>query len=198
VRAYIKAHQHGNTVTDDFWRALEHSSHAPVISVAHDFTLQAGVPLIRVSERAGAAHLNQEGFAYDESGAPSTSWRVPVAVSGNGDTQASSRGLVSRDNPRDVAIRGKALLIVNSGQSSYFRTLYDQNAIDRIVLAFAGMAPADQLGLLSDSSATGYAGLEPLGDFIELARQLKPDMESLVLIDATRRLTALNDLYSGL
>ena len=198
VRAYIKAHQHGNTVTDDFWRALEHSSHAPVISVAHDFTLQAGVPLIRVSERAGAAHLSQEGFAYDESGAPSTSWRVPVAVSGDGDTQASWRGLVSRGNPRDVAIRGKALLIVNSGQSGYFRTLYNQNAIDRIVLAFAGMAPADQLGLLSDSSAMGYAGLEPLGDFLELARQLKPDMESLVLIDATRRLTALNDLYSGL
>ena len=38
--------------TDDLWRAVETAAGRPITAIAHDFTLQPGVPLIRVDERA--------------------------------------------------------------------------------------------------------------------------------------------------
>ncbi len=49
VRRYIKDHAYSNTVTDDLWRAMETVTDKPVTTIAHDFTLQPGVPLIRVT-----------------------------------------------------------------------------------------------------------------------------------------------------
>src|SRR3712207_1355938 len=45
VRAYMKRHAYGNTVTGDLWSALERASGKPVRAIAGDFTTQTGVPL---------------------------------------------------------------------------------------------------------------------------------------------------------
>jgi hypothetical protein len=50
VRSYMKAHAYGNTVSDDLWKQIEKAAGKPVTAIAHDFTLQPGVPLIRVGE----------------------------------------------------------------------------------------------------------------------------------------------------
>ena len=49
VRRYMKAHAYGNTVSDDLWREVEAAAGQPITAIAHDFTLQPGVPLIRVA-----------------------------------------------------------------------------------------------------------------------------------------------------
>src|SRR5690606_32077123 len=49
VRNYMKTHAYGNTVSDDLWRAVQASAGKPILDIAHDFTLQPGVPLIRVA-----------------------------------------------------------------------------------------------------------------------------------------------------
>jgi aminopeptidase N len=193
VRIYIKAHEHGNTVSDDLWHALEKSSNVPVTDIAHDFTLQAGVPLIRAAAQGAHLHLTQERFAYDESGIPAR-WRVPVVA----DVGQAWRGIVSRDQPRDIDNPDAKLAIVNAGQAGYFRTLYDTEGMARIIPAFPTLSPADQLGLLSDTRAMGYAGLEPFSDFLEIVARCKPDMNPLVLIDAAERLGAINTMYDGL
>jgi len=193
VRNYIEAHKFGNTVSDDFWHALETSSHMPVGDIAHDFTLQAGVPLIRADGQQSRIHLTQERFAYDESGTP-TRWRVPVVA----DLGQIWRGIVSSDEPRDVANPSGGLAIVNAGQSGYFRSLYDPKMMGLIIPAFSSLAPADELGLLSDTRAMGYAGLAPLTDFLEITQQCKPSLNPLVLTDAAERLGALDAMYKGL
>ena len=48
VRNYIKAHAYGNTVSDDLWTAVQAAAGKPIMQIAHDFTLQPGIPLIRV------------------------------------------------------------------------------------------------------------------------------------------------------
>jgi Aminopeptidase N len=48
VRDYITTYRLKNTVTDNLWNAVEHAAGKPVTAIAHDFTLQPGVPLIRV------------------------------------------------------------------------------------------------------------------------------------------------------
>src|SRR5690606_16856233 len=49
VRSYMKTHAYGNTVSDDLWRAVQAAAGKPILDIAHDFTLQPGVPLIRVA-----------------------------------------------------------------------------------------------------------------------------------------------------
>jgi aminopeptidase N len=55
VRAYMKKHAHGNTVSDDLWREIEAAAGKPITDIAHDFTLQPGVPLITVTNATCAA-----------------------------------------------------------------------------------------------------------------------------------------------
>ena len=53
VRNYIAHHAYGNTVTDDLWGEIDKVSPRKITGIAHDFTLQAGVPLVSVAAAPG-------------------------------------------------------------------------------------------------------------------------------------------------
>src|SRR4051794_4881800 len=50
VRNYIKAHAYGSGISDDLWAEVDKVSPRKITQMAHDFTLQSGVPLIRATE----------------------------------------------------------------------------------------------------------------------------------------------------
>ena len=195
VRAYIKVHAYGNTVSDDLWRELDKTATTEITPIAHAFTLQAGVPLIRANATAAGIHLTQDRFAVDESGKAPTVWPVPVRAARGG---SEWRGIVSRDKAADVSLGGAGAAIVNAGQTAYFRTLYDRPLLAKIDAAFAQIDAADQLGILNDTRALGYAGYEPLSDFLALALQSTPKFDPLVLGTIASRIEGLHTLYNGL
>ena len=49
VRRYMQAHAFGNTVDSDLWTLMQQEAGKPILAIEHDFTLQTGVPLVRVS-----------------------------------------------------------------------------------------------------------------------------------------------------
>jgi aminopeptidase N len=57
VRRYIAAHAYGNAITDDLWSAIDEGSPKKVTDIAHDFTLQAGVPLIESAQSDCQGHV---------------------------------------------------------------------------------------------------------------------------------------------
>ncbi|MFI4967321.1 MAG: M1 family metallopeptidase [Gammaproteobacteria bacterium] len=197
VRAYIKAHTYSNTVTDDLWRELDKTAPMPVTQVAHEFTLQAGIPLIRATATADGIHLTQDRFAVDDSAKARGTWHVPVTVSSAGGSMLW-QGLVSADKPADVAVPAGTVAVINAGQAGYFRTLYDAASFAKIAGDFQVLQPADQMGLLNDSSALGYAGYEPLSDFLALTTRVTPDLHPRVTEDVVARFDHLNFLYEGL
>jgi len=194
VRAYIRAHAYGNTVTDDLWRELDKTSPQPITQIAHDFTLQAGVPLIRVASNGAGIRMTQDRFTVDDSGKAPTTWHVPVAAS----VGTPWHGLVSRGKTTDVAVSGTAAPIVNKDQPGYFRTLYESDLFAKIDASFASLSPADQLGILNDSRALGYSGYAPLSNLLVLARAATPDFHPVVLGTVASRLGGLSQLYDGL
>jgi aminopeptidase N len=197
VRNYIKAHAYGNTVTDDLWRELDKTAATPVSAVAHDFTLQEGVPLIRVTKTATGVHLTQDRFAADDSGKAPLVWHVPVIEASIG-AKTQWRGLVSRDKPVDIAVPKGEVTIVNAGQFGYFRTLYTPELFAGLAANFRKLGAADQIGLLNDTRALGFSGYAPLTQFLELAEQANPGMDPQVLSIAVGRLQGLFDMYRGL
>ncbi len=189
VRNYIKAHAYGNTVTDDLWRELDKTSPRPVTKIAHDFTLQAGVPLIHASASPRGIALTQDRFAMDDTAKTPLAWQVPVLA-------GTWRGTVSRGQPATVA--AKAGVVVNDGQAGYFRTQYDPALMQALAKNFRALSPENQLGLINDSRALGYSGYEPLSDFLELASQADPSMNPQVLNTLVGRLEGIDDVADGL
>jgi len=173
--------------------------------VAHAFTLQAGVPLIRATATPAGIHLAQDRFAADQSADAPTTWPVPVVVfpypeSGIllGKLSPGWIGLVSRDKPADVAVAANATPIVNAGQTAYFRTLYDAALFTKIDASFAHFSAADQIGIFYDARALGYSGYAPLGNLFALARKATPDFDPVVQSTIAGRFQGVAELYAGL
>jgi aminopeptidase N len=195
VRNYIKAHAYGNTVTDDLWRELDKTSPRPVTAIAHDFTLQPGVPLIRATPSRKGVRMSQDRFAVDATGSAPLSWRVPVLerpLQG----KAIWHGVVTRSAP--VEVPDRAGVMVNEGQAGYFRTLYDPVLLKSVAAHFRDLSAEDQLGVLNDSRALGYSGYEPLTDFLSLASQADVSMDAQVQDALAGKLQGIDALYDDL
>lgn len=179
VRSYMKAHAYGNTVSDDLWREMDKGG-KPVTAIAHQFTLRPGVPLISASSTCTGGNtvvtLTQSEFTKDQRTAAPLRWTVPVTVA-SGNSRAST--LV--DGGRgEVRLQGCGPVVVNAGQAGYFRTLYAPADFARLAGGFTGLAPIDQMGVISDSFALGLTGRQPISDALSLAQRLSVGSDPLI------------------
>ncbi len=194
VRRYMKAHAYGNTVTDDLWREVDAVSAAkPITAIAHSFTLQPGVPLIRVGTpqcKAGATTLPllQGEFTADRPAKTPLRWPVPVIARVTGG--ASARTVVT-GGKGVISLPGCGTVVVNAGQTGYYRTLYAPASFHALVVDFARIAPIDQIGILSDSWRLGLAGLQPASDALDLAQATPPGADAKLW-------GKIVDIYSGI
>ena len=199
VRRYLAQHAYGSAVSDDLWQAVAAVADKPVTAVAHDFTLQAGVPLIRVRQAActGARtmlELEQVEFSNDRPQKQPLRWRVPV-IAASLAAATPARGLVGDGRAR-LEVAGCGPVIVNAGQSGYYRTLYAPAQFTAIAADFAAVAPIDQLGILADSWALGLAGLQPASGVLDLANAVPPAADPQVTGEIAAILGELNDFYA--
>jgi aminopeptidase N len=199
VRSYIAKHAYGNTKSDDLWTEVEKAAHKPVTAIAHDFTLQPGVPLIRVSEAVckngkTTIALTQGEFSKDQENKKPLSWRVPVIAQTVGG--APTRTVVS-GGKASMTLPGCGAVLVNAGQSGYYRTLYAPKAFAALADGFAGIGTIDQLGLLSDTWSLGMAGLMPASGFMDLANTAPVDTAPQVWQKIAGVLAGLHASYEG-
>jgi aminopeptidase N len=200
VRRYLKAHAYGNTRSRDLWGEIEAAARQPVTAIAHDFTLQPGVPLIRVQEAFCAEgntrlRLTQAEFSRDRPDKKPLRWRVPVTIKPLG-AGAPVRQLVS-GGKASMSIPGCAPIIINAGQSGYYRTLYQPAQLAEIARNFAAVAPVDQLGILSDSWSLGLSGQQPATDFLTLALATPTTADPQVWGKIATVFDRLNGYYDG-
>ncbi|WP_430390605.1 M1 family metallopeptidase [Dyella sp. 20L07] len=199
VRNYIKAHAYGNTVSDDLWHAMDAAAPGKhVTTIAHDFTLQPGIPLIRVeggtcSNNTTTLHLSQGEFTRDRPDKKPLRWHVPVIAQSIGGATVTT--LV--DGEASLAVPGCGPVLVNAGQSGYYRTLYAPAQFAAIKGDFAKLAPIDQLGVMSDTWALGMAGLQPVSDFLDLAKATSVDADPQIWDEVAGSFSGLNDYYRG-
>ena len=200
VRLYMRKHAYGNTVSNDLWNAMEKASGKPVRTIAHDFTLQPGVPLISVTAAAckGSStrvELTQGQFSRDEPNKAPLRWRVPVTLQSVG-TSRSVHSVVE-GGKASVDVPGCGPILVNAGQNGYYRTLYAQEQFTPLAAGFAKLAPIDQIGLMSDSWALGVAGLEPASNFLDLANTVAPDADPQVWETVAHTFNTIHGYYGG-
>ncbi|MYM22416.1 M1 family peptidase [Duganella sp. FT135W] len=199
VRAYMAKHAYGNTVSSDLWSAVEQAAHKPVVAIAHDFTLQPGVPLVRVSEAVckngkTTIQLTQGEFSKDQENKKPLSWRVPVIAQTVGN--ATVRTIIS-GGKASLTLPGCGAVLVNAGQSGYYRTLYAPKAFAALAENFAQLPAIDQLGLLGDTWSLGLAGKAPASGFLELANRTPVNVAPEVWQEIAQVLAGLRDHYDS-
>jgi aminopeptidase N len=201
VRRYMHDHAYGNTVTDDLWAEIDAVSPKAVRDIAHDFTLQAGVPLI-AAQAAPCEHgelaleLLESRFAIDDSARTGAqAWRVPVAVQALGSTTAA-HVIVSGPTPMSVTLPRCGPALLNVGQSGYFRSRYAPEAFLRLADHFQELAAEDQLGLLNDTKALAFVGQAPMAQFLSLTTKLPLNGEPLIWSDLADSLVGLDKRYA--
>jgi aminopeptidase N len=201
VRRYMRDHAYGNTVTDDLWREMDQGSSRPITQIAHDLTLQAGVPMISelaasCSGRMTSLSLTQGHFTIDADSTKARVWHLPVATATLGGTAGST--VISGAARRPVQVAGCGPVILNAGQTAYFRSRYSHEGIAALTAHFGALTPQDQLGILDDTKSLAYVGDETMTTFLLLTKSVPADANPLVtgaLVDA---LLELDSLYDGL
>ncbi len=200
LRRYFAAHKYGNSRTDDLWNAVEAQGAKGLTAIAHDYTNQGGVPLIRVGAtqcKAGSTSvaLTQGEFSRDRAGSIDSldhRWRVPVlgqAGDGNVGRQVISGGAGT------LTLRGCGPVLINAGQAGYYRTLYAPAALTALRDRFGSLAAIDQLGLLGDNFALSEAGYQPMGSALDLLVATPPDANQKVVGDIADRFATLYSLF---
>ena len=188
LRAYMKKHAYANTRTDDLWNAVEAAGAKGLVQIAHDFTRQPGVPLITVDSARCVngntlLNLGQSEFSRDrkaETAAKPLRWNVPVIAQVLGN--AASTAVIS-NGKGSMRLAGCGTVLVNAGQSGYYRVLYQPDMMSALQADFNKLAPIDQLGLLNDSQSLAYGEYQPVGTALSLVDAVPADASQRVTED---------------
>ena len=196
IRSYMKQHSYRNTRTADLWASVESAGATGLTRIADDFTRQGGVPLIRVGNPQCVGGrtivgLTQSEFSVDrqqETAAQPKRWHVPVRASAGG-TMAQ----VITDGPATrLEVAGCGPLLLNPGQTGYFRTLYTPAQADALRAAFPTLAAPDQYGVMRNALALSKAGYQPMAPALDLLDAVPVGGNGRVV---ARGLTEWHDLY---
>ncbi|HEY5801140.1 MAG TPA: ERAP1-like C-terminal domain-containing protein, partial [Burkholderiaceae bacterium] len=136
--------------------------------------------------------LTQEEFTKDRPGKQPLRWRVPVIAQVAG--KAPVRTIVEGGSA-SMTLPGCGPVVVNAGQSAYFRTLYESGNIGALSGGFKALPDIDQLGILADTWALGMSGAQPVTDALALADKLDLNAAPHVWTRVAGMLNTLDTLY---
>ncbi len=199
IRSYMAKHKYGNTITEQLWAELSAAAGKPVAEIAHDFTLQGGVPLVTLTGATCAngmttATLAQGRFGLDAASKTPQTWHVPLvaATLGGGQTSAIVTGPATR-----VTIQGCGTLVLNRGKGSYTRVLYDEAGHAAIVRDYAKLDLTDKLGTLGDDYALAAGGYQDLSRYFAVTAKVVADADPLEWSSVADGLGRIAGLYDG-
>lgn len=202
IQAYVRKFAHRNSRTRDLWAAIEGAGAKGLTTVANDFTSQPGIPLITVGPAQcvngnTVATLTQTQFSNDktaEAAAHPLTWHVPVraTVGGKSPTQIITQARMSR-----IEVPGCGTLLINPGQTGYYRTLYAPQQAGALRAGFAGLGPVDQYGLLTDTWALSTAGYQPMARALDLLAAMPAGANGKVFGEGLATWIGLYDQFDG-
>jgi aminopeptidase N len=184
IRAYMKAHAYGNTVTDDLWKAVEGAGAKGLVSIAHDFTSQPGIPLVKVDSaqcKGGSTvlALSQGEFSRDRKDKTPLRWNVPVMAQ----TIGGAPQRLILNGTASVTLPGCGAYVINAGQTGYYRSLYPQANVQALAKGFTRLSAMDQIGLMADNFQLGLGGYQPIGLALDMVDAVPASASPAVLAE---------------
>jgi aminopeptidase N len=189
VNAYLKAHANGNATSADFWRAMAKVSGKPVDKIMPTFVMQPGVPLVTVggscSNGKETLELSQQRFLLSPSGDSAKQeqvWSIPICTKTANNT-GSACYLMEKQTARFDMHACPGWFIANHDAKGYYRVFYQdpKNLVDVAAAAEKDLTVPERIAFVEDLWAMTRAGKEPVGIFLNVARELRPERNRLVV-----------------
>ncbi len=190
VNAYLKAHANGNATSADFWRAVAKVSGKPVDKIMPTFVMQPGVPLVTVSGSCSSGkqtvELSQQRFLLSSSGDSENQgqlWSIPVCTKA-AQNLSSSCYLVNKKTEEVAAVKAcPDWIFANRDAKGYYRVFYQdpKNLLNASAAAEKNLTVPERIAFVEDLWAMTRAGKEPVGIFLNVARDVQPERNRLVV-----------------
>ena len=201
MQDYMRRHAYQNTRTSDLWASMERVGATGLATIANDFTKQPGIPLIQVgpSQCVGGqtvAMITQSQFSLDQRAAVAAkplTWHVPVRATAGGQVTR----IVTNGRTSQINAPGCGPLLINAGQTGYFRTLYTPEQLRALEGAFASMGTVDQFGIMSDQLAISTAGYQPMAGGLDFLGEVPTGANAKLVQAAVRDWSGLYDDLEG-
>lgn len=185
LRAYMRKHAYGNTVTEDLWNALQdalgesgRNQGWTVSELMGSWTQQMGYPVLKVKQTdATTLAISQEWFVADGSVKPDDekmSWMVPVFVGSSVDPSKPVLHIIKGKTASIPVPAGASWVKLNYGEIAPIRIQYESKQLLDNLLAHGvrtkQLSVQDRVGLLSDARALARAGRHGLADVLALLK----------------------------
>ncbi|GLV24265.1 M1 family metallopeptidase [Sphingobium sp. Cam5-1] len=198
IRGYMKAHAYGNTVTDDLWKAVEGAGAKGLVGIAHDFTSQPGIPLVKVDSaqcRGGSTllSLSQGEFSRDRKDKAPLRWNVPVMAQ----TVGGAPQRLILNGTASVTLPGCGAYVINAGQTGYYRSLYPEVNVKALAAGFTRLSSMDQIGLMADNFQLGLGGYQPIGLALDMVDAVPANASPAVLAEVPDYLNSVYTMLEG-
>jgi aminopeptidase N len=189
VNAYLKAHANGNATSADFWQAVAKVSGKAVDKIMPTFVMQPGVPLVTVSGSCSSGkqtlELSQQRFLLSPSAEGATQgqvWSIPICTKA-ATSAGSSCYLLDKPSARFTANVCPSWLMANRDAKGYYRVFYKDSAeLTRLAaVAEKDLTVPERTAFVEDLWAMVRAGKEPVGIFLNVARELRPEHNRFVV-----------------
>ncbi len=174
LRYYLKQNEYGNTDTIDLWQAMEEASEQPVRRFMHDWTSQAGFPLVMADVNGGEVQLEQQRFFVRAKNgkdlARSQTWPVPLLAGSSDVNETLSTA------KKSISLKDNQRFLLNHDHGGFYRTVYNAGHIEKLAeqVKEGHLSPLDRLGLLNDlveAAKSGYVDTLTALHFLEAFRQ---------------------------
>jgi puromycin-sensitive aminopeptidase len=187
VRAYLRAHAHGNADTGDLWTALGRSAKQAVPELMDGWIFKPGYPILSVSVEHGTLVIEQQRFTYltdsaSRSAITDQRWQIPVQMRlSAGGTHRSTRLLLTEKQIRIDLPRGFESVVLNEGGHGFYRVRYSPDLLERLLKRLPGQLGAiDRFNVASDAWAASIAGLVPATAYLDLTERFREERDKNV------------------
>jgi aminopeptidase N len=126
-------------------------------------------------------NVSQSQFSIDDPAgvaAKSLSWHVPVRVSAG---EAPSDPVLTENGRATITAAGCGPLLINPGQTGYFRTLYRPDQRVALAQGFGSLQPVDQYGVMDEQLSLAEAGYQPMGAALDILAKVGADADPGVI-----------------
>jgi aminopeptidase N len=188
VNAYLKAHANGNATSADFWQAVAKVSGKPVDKIMPTFVMQPGVPLVTVSGGCTRGKMtlelaqNRFLLSAKDDARRGQVWSIPICTKADKIAEPSCY-LADKTNIQFVTNSCPDWLMANRDAKGYYRVFYqDPTELTHVAAAAEkDLTVPERIAFVEDLWAMTRAGKEPVGVFLNVARELRPDHDRLVV-----------------
>ena len=186
VQAYLSAHLYANATAEDFWGAQTAVSHKPVDRIMQSLVAQAGVPIVAFGKPGGGqVSVMQKRFFLSPSiqPDPKQKWTVPICFKGGDDGKQDCQLLTPTSST--LKIPTGPVFFANATGKGYYRSAYPTSSYEALVSGIeTSLTPPERISLIGDEWAQVRSNRTKVGDYLDLAAELRSDLNAPVVSTA--------------